>query len=209
MTNVDTAPREAAGPARVRHPRPWLWAIAVAAPIGMAATITQVVERIALAEDPQASFLCDINGTFACGNVLTAWQSSVFGPIPNSVIGLTVFTIMLTTAAGTLLGARLSRPAWGVATFLAAFMAAFVVWFLAQTTFSIQRVCLYCLVIGAMVLVINMSVWRVGYGLGFLDDGNRLLTTAGWLVRGGTDVVVWLGIGVVVAAMMVAGFQLT
>jgi len=193
---------------RGRGPRGWLWLIVVAAPIGMAATVIQIVERIALAENPRATFICDINGTFSCGNVLTAWQSSVFGPIPNAAIGLTVFTVMLTTAAGALLGAQLSRLAWGVAAFFAAFMAGFVLWFLTETTFSIQKVCLYCLVIGTMVLAINLAIWRVGFGLGFLDDGNRLLTTAGWLVRGGTDLVIWLGLGVVVAAMMLAGFQL-
>lgn len=185
----------------------WLWAIVASAIVGMAATITQLVERIALAEDPQASLVCDINGTFACGNVLTAWQSSVFGPIPNAAIGLTVFTLMLATAGGALLGNMLSRAAWGVIAFFAAFMAAFTVWFLAQSTFAISQVCLYCIVIGLMVLVVNMSWWRVGFGLGFLDDGNRLLTTAGWLVRGGTDLLIWLGLGLVVAAMMVVGFQ--
>lgn len=187
----------------------WLVAIVVASVVGMAATVTQVVERIALAGDPGATFICDINGTFACGNVLTSWQSSVFGPIPNSVIGLTVFTVMLTTAAGVLLGSRLAKAAWGVVTFLAAFMAVFTVWFLAQTTFSIERVCLYCLAIGLMVLIVNASWWRIGLSLGFLDDGNRLLTTAGTWVRGGTDLVIWVGLGVIVAAMMVAGFQLS
>lgn len=186
----------------------WLWAVVVASVLGMGATITQLVERIALAEDPQASLVCDINGTFACGNVLTAWQSSVFGPIPNPAIGLTVFSLMLATAGGALLGSHLSRAAWGVITFFAAFMAGFTVWFLTQSTFSIQQVCLYCLLIGMMVLVVNASWWRIGYRLGYLEGGHRLLTTAGWLVRGGTDLLIWGGLGLVVGAMMVAGFQL-
>jgi uncharacterized membrane protein len=184
----------------------WLGAISAASVVGMGATTVQIVERVALAEDPSAGLLCDINGTFACGSVLTAWQSSVFGPIPNSVIGLTVFTVMLASSGAALLGSRLSRAAWGVATFFAAFMAGFTVWFLAQTTFSIQRICLYCLVIGAMVTIVNASWWRVGFGLGFLDDGNRGLRFAGRLVRGGTDLLVWGGLAVIVAAMMVAGF---
>lgn len=187
----------------------WFVTIAIASVTGMAATVIQIVDRIALAENPDADFVCDINGTFSCGNVLTAWQSSVFGPIPNSVIGLSVFVMMLTTSVGALLGSRLSRRAWGVATFVAGFMAAFVIWFLAQTTFSIQRVCLYCLVIASAVLVMNLAWWRLGLRLGFLDDGGRFLTTAGTWVRGGTDLMIWGGLAVVVAAMMVAGFQLT
>jgi len=189
-------------------PTGWLTAIATASVVGMAATTVQIVERVALAEDPDAGLLCDINGTFACGNVLTAWQSSVFGPIPNSVIGLTVFTVMLTVSGVALLGSRLAKPAWGVATFFAGFMAAFTIWFLAQTTFVIERICLYCLVIGAMVTIVNASWWRVGYALGFLD-GWRPLRVAGALVRGGTDLVLWVGLAAVVAAMMVAGFTLS
>ena len=52
----------------------------------------------------------------------------------------------------------------GVATLFAGFMAAFTVWFLSQTAFVIGSVCLYCLVIGTMVLLINLS-W---VGLGFV-----------------------------------------
>jgi uncharacterized membrane protein len=189
------------------RPTGWLAAIAASAVLGMAATTIQIVERVALAEDPDAGLLCDINGTFACGNVLTAWQSSVFGPIPNSVIGLTVFTVMLAVSGVVLLGSALAKPAWGVATFLAGFMAAFTVWFLAQTTFAIERICLYCLVIGVMVTIVNASWWRVGFALGFLD-GNRPLRMAGNLVRGGTDLLIWGGLAAVVAAMMVAGFGL-
>jgi uncharacterized membrane protein len=173
----------------------------------MASTITQIVERIALAENADADLLCDINGTFSCGNVLTAWQSSVFGPIPNAAIGLSVFALTLGVAGAGLLGSALSKTTWGVATFFAGFMAAFVVWFLAQTAFVIGQVCLYCLVIGTMVLLMNVAWWRVGRRLGFLS-GNRFLDGADWLVRGGTDLLIWAGLGIVVATMMVAGLTL-
>lgn len=186
------------------QPRAWFGLIAAAAVVGMASTIIQLVERVALAENADAELLCDINGTFACGNVLTSWQASVFGPIPNAAIGLSVFALSLGIAGAGILGSSLSRATWGVATFLAGFMAAFTVWFLAQTAFVISAVCLYCLVIGTMVLFINLAWWRIGDRLGYLR-GSRVLDGASWLVRGGTDIVLWAGLGVVVAAMMVAG----
>ena len=95
----------------------------------------------------------------------------------------------------------------GSCTFFAGFMAAFTVWFLAQTAFVIGAVCLYCLVIGTMVLLVNLAWWRIGERLGYLS-GNRFLDGASWLVRGGTDIVLWVGLGVVVAAMMVAGLAI-
>jgi uncharacterized membrane protein len=188
-------------------PRGWFGLIVAAAVVGMAATIIQIVERVALAQNGNANLLCDINGTFSCGNVLTSWQSSVFGPIPNAAIGLSVFALTLGAAGVGLLGSALSKPAWGVATFFAGFMAAFTVWFLAQTAFVIGAVCLYCLVIGTMVLLVNLSWWRIGNRLGYLS-GNRFLDGAAWLVRGGTDVILWVGLGVVVGAMMVGGLAI-
>jgi uncharacterized membrane protein len=187
-----------------RLPRGWYALVVVAAVIGMGSTITQIVERIALAENADADLLCDINGTFSCGSVLTSWQSSVFGAIPNAAIGLSVFALTLGVAGAGLLGSALSKVTWGVATFFAGFMAAFTVWFLAQTAFVIGQVCLYCLVIGTMVLLMNVAWWRIGWRLGYLS-GNRFLDGAGWLVRGGTDLLIWAGLGVVVATMMVAG----
>jgi uncharacterized membrane protein len=190
-----------------RPPRGWFALISVAAVIGMGSTITQIVERVALAENADADLLCDINGTFSCGNVLTAWQSSVFGPIPNAAIGLSVFALTLGIAGSGLLGSALSKATWGVATFFAGFMAAFTVWFLAQTAFVIGQVCLYCLVIGTMVLLANLAWWRIGLQLGHLS-GNAFLDGAAWVVRGGTDLMLWGGLAVIVAVMMVAGLNI-
>jgi uncharacterized membrane protein len=200
-------PADAVGPAApaVRRPTGWLVAQLVAALIAMGATVVQLVERIAIAENPDATLSCDLNGTFSCGSVITAWQSSVFGAIPNAVIGFGVMTVMATAAAGALLGTRWSRPSFGVLAFLGAFMAAFTVWFLQQTAFVIERVCLWCLVIGGALLVVNVALWRVGVLWGLLAGESRLERGARWLVRGGTDLVLWGGLAALVAVMMVAG----
>lgn len=184
--------------------RPWSGLVVAAALIGMAATIIQLVERIAVAQNSGAHLLCDINGTFSCGNVLTSWQSSVFGPVPNAAIGLSVFALTLGVSGALLLGSHLSRATWGLATFFAGFMGAFTIWFMAQTAFVIGSVCLYCLVIATMVLLMNFAWWRIGHELRYLS-GNRALEFADWVVRGGTDLVVWGGVTVIVAAMMFAG----
>ncbi len=184
--------------------RAWFELVVVAATLGMAATIIQLVERITLAQNSGADLLCDINGTFSCGNVLTSWQSSVFGPIPNAAIGLSVFALTLGVSGAGLLGSYLSRATWAVATFFAGFMGAFTIWFLAQTAFVIGSVCLYCLVIATMVLLMNLAWWRIGHQLRFLS-GNRPLEFADWVVQGGTDLVLWGGVAVIVVAMMFAG----
>ncbi len=188
-------------------PRGWLWLIVVSSAVGMVATVMQLIERVQLATEPDKALLCDINATLSCGTVLEAWQSSVFGPIPNAAIGLVVFTVMLTSALGVLLGSTLALRAWGVLAFFAAFMAAFTVWFLAQTTFSINALCLYCLAIGTAVVLINASWWRVAAANGWLVGPSRFLGVAGRLVAGGSDLLIWAGLWTAVAAMMVIGFN--
>ncbi len=185
----------------------WLIAMLVAGLTGMAATVVQIVERITVAERPSTVLVCDLNDTFSCGAVITAPQSSVFGPVPNAAIGLVVFTIMMFMSLAGLLGTRWSPATFGVVAFLATFMAGFTVWFLAQTAFVIERVCLWCLFIGASVLVVNASVWRIGFVDGRLDGGSAAARAGHWLVRGGTDLVLWAGLGAMVAVMMFVGLS--
>jgi uncharacterized membrane protein len=183
----------------------WLLALVVACLVGVAATVTQIVERIQIAADPEASLICDLNATFSCGSVITAWQSSVIGPIPNAVIGLVVFTALGTSAATALVGTWWSRRAWTGLTGLAGVMLVFTVWFLAQTAFVIQRVCLWCLVIGAAILLANVALWRLGHRDGHLDGSSPLARGASWLIRGGSDLVLWAGLAALVVLMLVAG----
>ena len=184
----------------------WWWVVVLCGLVGMTATTMQIIERIQLAEQPTAKLMCDINATFSCGTVLQAWQSSVFGPIPNPVIGLIVFTVMAATSVGALLGAQLTLRAWGVAAFLAGFMLCFTVWYFYETTFSIKAICLYCLFNGTAILLINASLWRVAYAAGWLTrDGSRLAFAGRW-VSGRSDLFIWAGLWVVVAAMVVVGF---
>jgi len=184
----------------------WWWVIVGCAAVGMTATTMQIVERIQLAERPTSQLLCDINSTFSCGTVLQAWQSSVFGPIPNPVIGLVVFTVMMATSVGVLLGAQLTRLAWGVVAFIAAFMLCFTVWYFYETTFAIKAICLYCLFNGTAILLINAALWRSAHSQCWLVTPPRPLAAAGRLVDGNSDLLLWAGLWLVVAAMVVFGF---
>lgn len=177
-----------------------LWVIALAAVAGIASTITQIVERIALAENPGKDLFCDISGTVACGGVLTAWQSRVFG-IPNATIGLTVFAIFLSAAIGGLLGTEWSRRYRLLLLGLAAFMLGFVAWFLFQSTFVIGAICIFCLIIGLAVVLITASALRLAVAADDLGDSG----VAGFVnrfVRSGDDRWFWAVLVVAIGASM-------
>lgn len=205
-STTEPATQPTTGPVAPARPATgWLVLMLVAGLTGMGATIIQIVERIQVAENPDAELICDLNAVFSCGSVITAWQSSVFGAVPNAAIGLSVFAVLTSAAVLALLGTRWSRGGWLFLAVTAGVMLAFTVWFLWQTAFVISRVCLWCLVIGTAILLVNVVLWRVGHRLGHLDGPSAPARAASWLVRGGSDLVLWAGLAALVALMMVAG----
>ena len=127
---------------------------------GIAASVTQIVERIALAEDPKADLLCNVGRFVSCTDVLLAPQASVFGPIPNSAIGVMMFSLFLGAFAAAAAGSSISRAFARIVQGLLLFMLAFVTWFMYQTAFVIGSLCLYCTVIATAAVVANVAWWR-------------------------------------------------
>lgn len=139
-----------------------IWPIggAVAALVGIAATVTQIVERISLAENPHASLACNINKLISCTDVLLAPQSSVFGPIPNAAIGLLMFSVFLTAFAVAISRTNISKGFARGMQFLMLFMFGFVSWFMWQTAYVIGALCLYCAVIATAAVFVNLAWWK-------------------------------------------------
>jgi uncharacterized membrane protein len=178
----------------------WLAAV-LAAAVGMFATISQIVERIDLAENPEASLICDINTVISCSNVLTADQSSAFG-IPNATIGLGVFGYVAGMAIAGLLGSVHSHRALWLLEGIALFMLGFTAWFLYQSSVNLSALCLYCLVIAVSVVVVNATALRRLYAAGALEGGRVRRSLAGY-VEARADLIGWLGV-VVVGGMLIA-----
>jgi len=141
--------------------RAWPIGGAIASLAGIAATVVQIVERIALAEDPQSRLACNISELISCTDVLLAPQASVFGPIPNAAFGLLMFSVFL--AAFTVAASRTSISkgfARGMQ-FLMLLMFAFVTWFMWQTAYVIGALCLHCTVIATAAVLANLAWWKV------------------------------------------------
>ena len=120
--------------------------------IAIAATIIIIVERSILAEDPNHVTSCDLNPWLSCGKVMQSWQAGTFG-FPNTYIGVVGFSVLITVGVSLLAGARFARWYWllmnlGV---LAGF--AFAVWLWYAAVFQINTLCLYCMIVWAMVII--------------------------------------------------------
>lgn len=161
----------------------------------------QLVDRITLAENPQASLVCDVSSTLSCSSVLTAWQSSALG-VPNAMIGLAVFSVFLSGGLAGALGSGLSLPYLRVLEGMALGMLGFTLWYLFQTTFVLGALCLYCTVVGTSVVLVNLAVprlWRRAGGLGGSGPAARF---ARGFVDSGDDRWVWGALWVGVATVI-------
>lgn len=179
--------------------------VAVAGGAGVLVTAMQLLDRIALAENPQAPLVCDISSVLSCGSVLTAWQSSALG-VPNAMVGLAVFSAFLSAGLAAALGGALSLRYLRVLEALALGMLGFTLWYLAQTTFVLGALCLYCTVVGTSVVLVNLAVSRMWRRAGGLGGRGPLTRLARGFVDSGDDrwvwAALWLGVAAVIALVL-------
>ncbi|PPB49421.1 hypothetical protein C4K88_06895 [Arthrobacter pityocampae] len=119
--------------------------------IGWIAAGILVLEKLELYRDSDHVTSCDINPWVSCGRVMETWQSELFG-FPNPFIGLVGFTVVITTGMALLAGARFSRWYWvGLQAGVTLGMV-FAAWLWSQALFDIYILCLYCIVVWAVMI---------------------------------------------------------
>lgn len=120
---------------------------------GLLAAAVLLVEKIALLADPDYVPSCSINPVLSCGSVMATPQADAFG-FPNPLLGVIGFSVV-TTVGGTLLaGARFRGWFWtGLQVGVTAGVV-FVHWLIAQSLYSIQALCPYCMVVWAVTIPI-------------------------------------------------------
>lgn len=205
MATEVEARSEAPGGAPSEQGRGW-WALVLGAAVaGVTFTGIQIVEKIAILTDPTTSLLCDVNSVMSCSGVLNAWQSSVLGP-PNALVGAVMFSILASAGLGGVLGARPSRAYLAVLWGLAVFFLSFASWFMQQTAFAIGYLCLWCTGIVTAVVLICAALTRLADRAGAFGSGG-FGRGVGVLVRSGTDLIVWAGWWLAIAALLVIGLS--
>ena len=161
-----------AGPATETHLpgfaryRPFAVLLLVTGVIGWIASGVLVLERLALYRDPGHVTSCDINPWVSCGQVMGTWQSELLG-FPNPLIGIVAFAVVITTAMAMLSRARFSDWYWGGLQAGVTVGLLFIIWLWYQALFVIHILCLYCMVVWAMMvpLFILLTVRNLAHGL--------------------------------------------
>jgi uncharacterized membrane protein len=172
--------------------------------LGIVAAFLQTTEKIALLKNSNAILACDLNSVFSCKSVLNAWQSSVFG-FPNSLMCMALFTIFTTIALTGLSGATLPRKLRLSIQALSLFTLGFALWFLTQSIYVINALCILCIFCFAGLLVVNWGWLRINVNdLPVSATGRTFLKQR---IATGADTFGWILLGLAVAFAMIIRFN--
>ncbi|KHL01930.1 vitamin K epoxide reductase family protein [Sinomonas humi] len=135
---------------------PFAWLLLITSVVGWLASGELVLEKLQKLANPNFVTVCDVNPWVSCGEVMSTWQSSLFG-FPNMFIGIVAFAITLTAAMGLFAGAVFRRWYWVCFQVGVTLGFAFFVWLWSQALYAIGILCPLCMVVWAMM--IPMFVW--------------------------------------------------
>jgi uncharacterized membrane protein len=172
--------------------------------IGMAAAFLQTTEKIALLKNKDAILSCDLNSVFSCTNVLNAWQSAVFG-FPNSLMCMALFTIFASIALVGVSGGKLPRGLRLGIQALSLFTLGFALWFLTQSIYVINALCILCIFCFGGLLLVNWGWLRLN-----ADDfpvGERGRAFLKRHIAAGADIFVWIMLALALAFAMMLRFN--
>lgn len=139
------------------------WTLIVGGALGLFASFTLTLEKIALLKDPAHQLSCSINPVVSCGPIINSHQAAAFG-FPNPFIGLAAFSVLITIGVAMLAGASFKRWFWRGLQFGVALGMAFVLWLMTQSLYIIGSLCLYCMltwvVVSALFLYVTLYNYR-------------------------------------------------
>ena len=108
---------------------------------------------------------------------MQSWQAMTFG-FPNPLIGLVAFPMLITVGTALLAGGRFARWFWVLLNIGLVGGLAFAAWLWYAAVYSIGTLCLYCMVVWAMVIVQTVLVTSRNLQTGALPVGPRIAALA-------------------------------
>lgn len=139
----------------------------IAGAIAFGSAVALVLERLQIYVDAGHRSICDVNALLNCGTVMRTWQAEAFG-FPNPFLGLVGYAITLTIATALLAGASFSRWYWLAMQLGHTLATGFILWLWYQTTFEINALCLFCMIVWIMQIAILTKVTTHNMAAGHL-----------------------------------------
>ncbi|MCV7315845.1 vitamin K epoxide reductase family protein [Mycolicibacillus parakoreensis] len=175
------APRPAPVPTGVRSGAPGAWWVLIGGVIGLIASTALTVEKVRLLADSAYVPSCSLNPVLSCGSVMATPQAGVLG-LPNPLIGIAAFTVVVVT--GLLAIAKVPLPRWYWLGLTAGLLvgAVFVHWLIFQSLYRIGALCPYCMVVWAVTITLLVVTASIAGGAGYGHKSLQILHRWRWTV---------------------------
>lgn len=125
--------------------------------LGLIASLSLTLDKIALLENPNAQLSCNFSVLVGCSDNLNSAQGEVFG-FPNPIIGLVFWSAVFTIGVAMLAGARFAGWFWVLFSIGTAGALALVVWFIGQSIFVLRVLCPWCMVTWSITIPLFLVV---------------------------------------------------
>lgn len=167
------------------------WILVIGGAIGFLASMIITIDKIELLKNPAFVPSCNLNPILSCGSVMVTPQASVFG-FANSLIGIGSFAVVVTIGMALFAGAQFKRWFWLGLQGGTIFGIAFVTWLQYQTTFEIQALCIYCMIVWTIMIPIFVYTTLYNLAEGHIKTPAQLKGIVVFLQRNHYNVVlVW------------------
>lgn len=165
--------------------------------LGLLAAFILTVDKIKLLKDPSFIPDCNINPIFSCGSVMKTQQAEIFG-IPNTLVGIIAFSMIIAIAVTMLFGARMKPWFWKLFTLGAAGGLADVVYLFYQGIYRINAICPYCAL--TWTVVIALFVYSLAWSIrqGYIVFPKKLKSVSNFIATNHTGIILLSYIVIVV-----------
>jgi uncharacterized membrane protein len=149
--------------------RAFAWMLLVTAASGLLAAWVITLDKIELAENPHFTPACSLNPVISCGNIMKSEQAEAFG-VPNPLIGLVAYAVVICVGMSLLAGARFPRWYWLTFNAGTLFGVGFCMWLMYQSLYDIGALCLWCSLAWVATIVMFWYVTAHNVRHGFLPS---------------------------------------
>lgn len=162
-------------------PKSSAWTLLIAAFIGLVSAAALTLEKLTFwqnkAQGLETNLKCDINPIVGCGNVINTPQASIISGLPNPVVGIAAWAIILSVAVFVLSGVSL-RPWHWIGAQIGVFVGLCAVFYLQYSSlYVIGALCPWCMLTWLVTIV---AFWLVtARNLEHFFPTNRLATFVG------------------------------
>jgi uncharacterized membrane protein len=129
------------------------WTLSLGGLAGLLASVIITLDKINLLMDKGFVPACSLNPTMDCGLVMKSAQAEAFG-FPNPILGIIGFTAVMVMGVSLLAGAKFPAWYWRLFNLGGLLGTIFVHWLIYHSLYSIQALCIWCMVAWAVTIPI-------------------------------------------------------